>query len=255
MYPKRLATTGVALAAAFGLALTGCAPTTSGDTTTGVPPSSSAPADPQAELTAAFEQLNKQSARVKVTSPLINGSGVLDPVAKTSDMTMDMGAMGKIQMISTGDDVYLKMTGTLAAGSSGDKWLHMDMSKVSDDSQFKILADGDPGNVRKMLKSIVTVERTGPGAYAGTLDYSKAGDETADVVKTFGDGAKSVPFTAAVDSEGRLTELVIDMTVLAESLGEMRSTYSDFGLSVTATAPPAKQVEKAPMDLLEAFGG
>ncbi|MEV6816632.1 hypothetical protein [Micromonospora sp. NPDC051296] len=248
---RRLATTGVALATALSLGLTGCVPTATRDAASPSASASSAPADPRAELTAALEQLNKQSAQVELVSPIMNASGALDPLSKTSDMTLDMGAMGKMQMVSSGDDVYLKMSGKLAGPS--DKWLHLDIAKLGDDSQLKTMADGDPGNVTGMIKSIVAVERTGPGSFAGTLDYTKSVGEDSDLVQTFGDKAAAVPFTATVDADGRLTELIIDMTALDPSLGEMRVTYFNFGSPVTVRTPPASEVETAPAELLDAF--
>ncbi|RKN39971.1 hypothetical protein [Micromonospora endolithica] len=256
MIHRRLATTGVALVAALGLGLTGCGTTTdAGPGGDAAAPTSTAPADALGELTAAAQQLNKQSMRVTMTSALLNGSGTMDPATKTSDMTLDMGTLGKFQVLSTGDDVYLKMSGgLLAQQSSSDKWMHLDMRKVSKDSPFNFMPDGDPGGVNKLVNSVVAVERTAAGGYAGTLDYTRTMADDKDIA-AFGDKAKAVPFTATVDAEGRLTELVVDTSTLVESFGKMSTRYADFGTPVTVRTPPASEVQEMPTELLDTFAG
>lgn len=243
---RRLATTGVALAAVLGLGTTGCGTTTGAPTGTWAAPASSAPADALAELTAAAHQLNKQSSRMVMTSPVMKGSGVLDPVARKMDVTLEMGSDNKVRMVSLGDDSYLKMGG-------GDAWLHLDSRKAAEGSQLKALSSGDPGGVNELLKHVVEVKRSGEGGFVGKLDYGRAGNDEA--VAALGDKAKAVPFTATMDGEGRLTELVVDMDAIAPGLGKMTTTYSDFGTTVTVKKPPASLVEEAPAEVLKAFGG
>ena len=253
MYTTRLASTGIALATALALGLSGCAPTTDQNGKPHSTPSSSAPADPRVELTAALEQLNKQSSKFELDSLIINASGALYPLKMASDITVEMTAARTMRMVSSGDDLYLKFDGEQAADLP-DKWLHLDMAKLDDDSDLRTMAD-DPGNVKALIKGIVTIDRTGPGNYAGILDFTTSVGEDSDLAKTFGDKATAVPFTATVDTDGRLTELFIDLTVLDVSLGQMRATYFDFGNPVTVRKPPASEVEEAPAEMLEAFGG
>lgn len=245
MKTRRLATTGVALAAALGLGLTGCGTRTDAPAGNWAAPASNAPVDARAELTTAAQQLSEQSSRVVMTSPILKGSGVLDPVARKMDITLEMGSDNKFRMITLGDDSYLRM-------GSRDTWLHLDSRKVGDGSQLKAMANGDPGGVNELLKHVVEVKRA-EGGFAGTLDYGR-GAASAEAA-ALGDKAKAVPFTARTDAEGRLTELVVDMDAIVPGMGKMTSTYSDFGRTVTVKKPPANQVEEAPAEVLAAFGG
>ncbi|RGC70530.1 hypothetical protein C5N14_03525 [Micromonospora sp. MW-13] len=130
MNTRRLATTGVALVATFGLGLglTGCGnqdgadtPVASGSSGTGSAPASSAPADALAELTAAALKLNEQSVRMNIKSSILSGGGLMDPRSKSADMTLDMGAQGgKIRVIIISDDAWLKVN---TISTSGCTWM------------------------------------------------------------------------------------------------------------------------------------
>ncbi|MER5333290.1 hypothetical protein [Micromonospora sp. NPDC002717] len=254
MNTRRLATTGVAIVAALSLGLTGCGTKTDADAPagngTGAAPASSAPADARAELTAAAQKLNQQSVRMELKSAVVNGSGVMDPATKTGDMTMKLGAEGTFRILLLGDDAYLKITGMQGMPK---KWLHMDTTKLGKSGQFNLMPEGDPGGAKQMIESVVDVEKTGTGSYAGTLDYTrtKADDPS---IKALGEKAKAVPFTAKVDDQGRLVEFAIDTSVLHESLGMMTTTYSDFGAPVTVKKPAASDTQEAPQELIESMG-
>ncbi|TCB87866.1 hypothetical protein E0H26_28645 [Micromonospora zingiberis] len=252
MHPIRSASTGLALAAALALGLTGCAPGSNQHEAPLATPVTSTAADPRAELTAALEEINKQSCRFELVSAVVNAAGTLHPLNLLADMALDMGDGQTMRLLTIGDDLYLKLGGE-QAGDLSDKWLYVNTSKLDDDSDLKIMAD-DPGNVRALIKSIVAVDRTSPGNYAGTVDYTKTAGVDSDLVRMFGDKAASVPFTATVDTEGRLTGLVIDMTTLDARIGEIKATYSDFGTPVTVRKPPANEVKDAPPELVKAFG-
>ncbi|MFG1775582.1 hypothetical protein ACGFIG_04020 [Micromonospora sp. NPDC049048] len=257
MNTRRLATTGVALVAALALGLTGCgggtdaeAPAGDGGATTGAAAASSAPADARAELGAAAKKLNQQSVKVKLTSPVINGDGMMDPAAKSGDMTLKMGAEGTFRILMLGDDVYLKVTGMEGMPK---KWMHMDVTKLGKSAQLNMMPDGDPGGAQQMVESVVDVEKTGPGTYSGVLDYTRTKPDD-KAIQALGDKAKAVPFTARVDDQGRLVEFAVDTQVLHESLGTMITTYSDFGTPVTVKKPAAGDTQEAPQELIESLG-
>ncbi|MER7169201.1 hypothetical protein ABT336_24460 [Micromonospora sp. NPDC000207] len=255
MKTRRLATTGAALVAAFGLALTGCGTDGTSDTPAGngdgaAAESSAAPADPRAELGAAAMKLNEDSVRVEIKSSVLSGGGVMDPTAKKLDMTMDLGGQGSFRMITIDNDGYLKYTGV--PGMS-DKWLRLDISKLDASGQMNLMPDGDPGGARQLVNGVVDIEKDGDRSFSGTIDYTKAkpGDKA---VEQMGEKGKAVPFTAKTDDQGRLVELVVDTSVLDQSLGKMTTTYSDFGTEVDVQKPPAAETQDAPPALLESFG-
>ncbi|GGM28817.1 MULTISPECIES: hypothetical protein [Micromonospora] len=251
MRTRRLATTGAALVAAFGLTLTGCGSNGTDAPAGGAAPEASAPADPREELSAAALKLNEQSVRVEIKSSALNGEGVMDPKTKQVDMTMSLGEQGTFRMLTVGDDGYMKFSGVPGLP---DNWLHLDVTKLGANGQLNIMPDGDPGGAKQLVNGVVDVEKTGDGAFSGTIDYTKAkpGDKA---VEQMGEKAKAVPFTARVDDEGRMTELVVDTSVLHESLGKMTTTYSDFGTKVDVQKPPANETQEAPESLLRSFSG
>ncbi|MEV4202436.1 hypothetical protein [Micromonospora globbae] len=255
MKSRRLATTGVALVAALGLGLAGCGNQTDADAPAADGTSAAATtaaAEPRDELLAAAKKLNEQSVRMKLESSAMTASGVLDPKKMAADMTMEVGGQGKFQVVTIGDDTYMKISG-LSSGSS-DKWMHLDTSALSGGGQLAVITKDDPAGANKLVTGIVDVKRTGDGTFEGTLDYTRSQPNDQDI-KALGDKAKAVPFTAKVDGEGRLVEFVIDASVLHASLGKMVTTYSDFGTDVEVKKPPASEVQEAPAELAKILGG
>jgi hypothetical protein len=253
MNTRRLATTGAALVAALGLALTGCGTNGTSETPAGngsgeAAAPSSAPADAREELSAAALKLNEDTVRVEIESSVLSGGGVLDPKARQADMTMKMGGAGSFRMLMVGNDGYLKYDGV---PGMPDKWLHLDSAALG---QAGLMPDGDPGGAKQLIAGVVEVEKKGDREFSGVLDYAKAkpGDKA---VEQMGEKARAVPFTARVDDQGRLVELVVDTSVLHESLGKMTTSYSDFGTKVEISKPPAGETQEAPASLLESLGG
>ncbi|MBY8873455.1 hypothetical protein K7640_16595 [Micromonospora sp. PLK6-60] len=256
MKNRRLATTGVALVAALALGLTGCGNQTGADTPAAggadTPEVTTAPASALDKLTAATLKLNEESMRLKIDSSFLKSTGLMDPKSKTADMTMDMGGQGKIRFMIVGNDAYLKVTGMSGSGLP-DKWMHMDATKLGPESRTSLMPDGDAGGAKKMVDGIVEVTETGTNSFSGTLDYTKANPGKKEIA-ALGEKAKKVPFTAKVDDEGRLTQLVVDTSVLQQSLGKLTTTYSDFGVDVKAEKPAASETAPAPESLVKAFG-
>ncbi|WBB66659.1 hypothetical protein [Micromonospora sp. WMMD812] len=253
MRSRRLATAGVALVAALGLGLTGCGNQSGADDPAAngnAAPATSAPADPRAALNAAALKLNEQSVRMKIESSVLKGDGVLDPKTMTAEMTMTAGG-GTFGVRTVGDDSYLKISGVPGASKN---WLHVNTAALSENSQLSVITKDDPVGANKLVKSVVDVQKTGEGTYAGTMDYTRTVPNDKDI-QALGDKAKAVPFTAKVDAEGRLTEMTVDTSVLHESLGKMVTTYSDFGTAVKVAKPAAGETEEAPEELIKALNG
>lgn len=249
-------TLGVAaLVLVAGLGATGCRPT-AGTPTTGAAPASSATVSAEAELAAAASKLGEQSVRVDMKmGALMTGKGVMDPKARTGDMTMGMAAAGQsmeFQVRLLGQDLYMKIGGSLGkqlGQSLGGKWMHVDASKIKAGSSFDIMPEGDPGGAQRMIKALKNVERDGPNSFKGTLDMTKAPNADQKSLDALGAKATDVPFTAKTDDQGRLVELTVDMSALSPEVGTMEIRYSDFGTPVTVKAPPAADVAEMPAQL------
>lgn len=255
MTKRRFTTSGLALVAALSLGVAGCSQ-----------PAADSPAAPTGEATtasqlsaleelqAAVEKLNQESVRVSLTGGAQSGGGEMDPRAGTAKMNLKMSLGGEsmdIEFIRLQDDIYLKVPG-LGGGAAG-KWMHIDGSKLAADSSLGNMLRGDPAGAENLIKGVAEVQRDGERRFKGTIDVTKSPTANSAALGTLGDKAKAVPFTAAVDEQGRLTELTVDMSVLAAALGKLVATYSDFGAPVTVERPAASEVTEAPAELLGAF--
>ncbi|MBL7255075.1 hypothetical protein [Paractinoplanes lichenicola] len=264
-------TRGLALAGALAavVALGGCgdkqvttgiaeggsgAPTAPATATTTAP---AAAAGPAAELEAAATKLSDAPVKVDVISLAgVTISGAFDAKAQQGDMTMELGPAGGMSMKQLGNDLYVKVTGSMAAaveGAAAKKWMHIDLSTVPESSSLNI-KNNDPKVTAKLLTSAMSVKKTGDNKFSGTVDMTKSPTFNAQTAKGLAGKMKAVPFTAEVDAEGRLVELTFDMEKIAAGAGEMITRYSDFGVPVAVEAPPAAQVVEMPASFKKAMG-
>ncbi|HEX7744324.1 MAG TPA: hypothetical protein VF462_03535 [Micromonosporaceae bacterium] len=255
MNTRRLTTTGVALVAALSLGLTGCNDGSTGGTAgPAASASSAAPKlEPREELSAAARKLSESTAKIDFGMTGFTGNGVVDPATKKLQMAMNVGVGNqamKMDIRAVDQDFYLRLEGV--PNLSG-KWLHIDSSKLPAGSQLQRMRAGDPLGANNLMAGVTEVQRTGEGSLKGTLDLTKSPTADKDAMKMLGDKAKSVPFTAEIDEQGRLTELVIDMESVHAGLGQMKTTYSDFGVPVTVETPAASEVQEAPAELVKGF--
>lgn len=232
-----------------GLAEGGSAPAAAATT--------AAPATPGGELEAAAVKLSDLPVKVDVISLAgITITGSFDAKAQRGDMSMELGPAGGMSMRQVGNDLYVKVTGSMAGaidGASAKKWMHIDLSQVSETSSLNI-KNNDPRVTAKLLTSAMQVKKTGERSFSGTVDLTKSPTYNAQASKGFAGKMKAVPFTAEVDAEGRLEELTFDMEDVAPGAGEMITRYSDFGVPVSVQAPPAAQVVEMPPAFAKAMG-
>jgi len=130
------------------------------------------------------------------------------------------------------------------------KWMLIDPTKVkSDDVPIKYDNETDPGDAGAVLRAIVEVEQTSAGHYAGTTDLTQQGE--ADIVDAarltaLGVKAKAVPFSATVDSQGRLTSTVVKIPAAGKTkASEYEITYSGYGSTPTPAVPSADEQQRA----------
>ncbi|WP_406077482.1 hypothetical protein [Micromonospora sp. NBC_00858] len=237
----------IALAAAL---MAGCG-TDSGDTAQNTSP---APATSAADPVAAIQQAMDRSlsgpvtmdAAVKAGGQSITLSGKMDPATKTIQVTGN--APEPIEARLIGDTAYIKSE----SGEGKKPWMKVDLTKLRPTSALR--QSFDLKSQTGIIGGIVTAESTGAGTYKGTADLEKAAaaassdggmregiESSAKLAKD----PKAIPFEATVDGEGRLTAL--SYTVATKTLGDLVTDMkmSDFGKSVSVSAPPAGEVEEA----------
>ncbi|GAA0383639.1 hypothetical protein GCM10009541_27880 [Micromonospora gifhornensis] len=160
--------------------------------------------------------------------------------------------------------VKLDLQGAAASSVPGrdklslGKYQHLDQTRIQGNRSLGFdFEKVDPAGSAVLTQAVTEVRRTGDGAYAGTIDLSKAaeaGSLDQSMITALGAQANSVPFTATTDAQGRLTELVLQVPGTGETAAqEIRVTYSDYGNATAAQQPPADQVVEAPPELYNLF--
>ena len=138
---------------------------------------------------------------------------------------------------------------------STDKWFHIDATKLGANPTLPVDPNGG-ANTAALLKNAVDVKQTDGTHYSGTVDLTGGSASTPlgqPDLDRLGQKAKAVPFTATVDSQGRLTEVKLDFPAVDPQIPAVTSTYSDYGTTVTVTKPDPAQVQEAPDTLYQIF--
>jgi hypothetical protein len=246
--------TGAALAASL-VFVAGCQK--DGATSSG--PSSAPGVNASQELGAAATKLNSTSYKFTINAADTTFNGAADPAAKAMKMSLAASGQGismNVELLVVSPDLYVKISGLPLPGLDTGKWLHLDSSKITSMDSLGLGDPSDPTSTQQLAKMLVTVEKTGDHAYKGTLDLTKGsalGVGKGDLGK-LGDKAKSVPFEATTDDQGRLTSLKITVPAIGSEKETVVSiTFSDFGAPVNATKPAASEVQEAPEQIYQFF--
>jgi hypothetical protein len=256
---RQLAATGLGLVATLTFAVAGC--TGAADSPTVAPSASPGASETPSPGTAeAAAELSQAAAKLAADSFAMtttfgpNGSvtGVMDPPNKLGKTTFKNTIQNTdvvIDSLLVGEDIYVKIAGL--TGDLGTKWLHIDVQRLSADSNLGFTpGEFDPASSERLLKTAAEVRQVGDRDFVGTLDLTKAtgiatiGDK---VAVNLGDDAKNVPFEASTDEQGRLVLLKISLPAATGSPQRTIETrYSDFGTAVVVQRPPASDVIEAP---------
>jgi hypothetical protein len=251
MKTRRLAVASLALVAALSVGVAGCNTQAGSEgSPAGSSDSPAAKANPADELAAAVRKLNEDTFTIRLKMSVMSAEGAMDPAAKKANLSMKMEAAGQsidFKIILLDPNLYLKYSGVPGMPK---EWMRIDSSKIKDGSSLDIMPEGDPMGANNLVKGIVAVERDGDLGFKGTLDLTKSPTADAESMKMFGEKVKAVPFTAKVDSQGRLVEMSVDTESVSPMLGEMRVSYDNFGKPVEITAPKASDVVEMPDSLL-----
>ena len=190
--------------------------------------------DARPELVAAARRVAEQTFRLTVETADIAGKGVMDPRTRTGDMIVDFRTGRQLWVTVYEDDVYFSALGV--PGVSFGTRFRLWKSEVPAGSYLDAMPDDDPSGSGRLVDAAVNVRRdserpvNGRYAFAGTVDLMATPYADENLRREFGDKVKAVPFTAAVDDQGRLVEFVIALDTLASGLGKVRAAWSDFGL-------------------------
>jgi len=229
---------------------------------------SSIPADPKEALRASTKELEKGNFTFTLAGDGLTGKGLMHKPSKSAQMSMKIddgsGMTMDMEMVFIEPDSWVMLDlGELAAMVPGaDKWKgkyqHLDQSKAKDAGELgRYLEEVDPAGSAELLKGVTDVQKTAEGSYTGKIDASLATESSAldaDTVKALGAQAKALPFTAKLDAEGRLVELVVSVPAAGETKAhDIKIAYADYGKATAAQKPPADKVIEASNDIYEMF--
>lgn len=260
---RRLLVSGAVLIAVLGIA--GCDTKTAPASGTAAPVATASPtASPLERLQAAAKRLGEDTSKVKMElGNVMTGSGQIDPKNKKGTFAMSMSAAGQnidMEMVTNGNDAYLKMGGQLAS-VLGDKWMHMDATKF-EGGKLGMMSQGDAAKAQALVNALTDLKADGPNSFSGTLDMAKSSPLGEDALKTLKGVDTKVPFTATLDDQGRMATMTMDMSGLAKgqqmpegmTLGKMVVSYSDFGTPVTVKIPAKSETQELPKEMSGLLG-
>jgi hypothetical protein len=187
------------------------------------------------KLVAAFATT---SYKFKVTANDGSYSGGVDPVKDTLTSTITVSSPGMSMSVDTMGDSGTYVTrigGSPLPGMDGKTWYRVDAAKMSEAGALGISSTKDPTGIRPLVAAVTEAQQTGD-AWKGTVDLTHVahwGPISPETTEQLGDAAKSVPFEATVDGQGRLTKMTVQLPGNA-----VTALYTDFGSAVPVTMPP-----------------
>jgi hypothetical protein len=258
---------GLGLLASATLVLSGCdKATTNGGTGTGGGGSSASPSPsplaPKDAVLASTKMLTQTTYKYTISSDGMSGSGAADPAAKKTQMSVkgtQDGVNLSMDIVLVGTDLWLKMDlgGLNATVGIPNKYMHLQQSKLKDQANlglFNTKDDTDPAESAKLLKGVVDAQKVDATHYKVTFDLTQTTSSAVDaaVLTKLGDKAKSVPGTVTLDSQGRLSEVTVDLSAV-DPQATVKVTYSDYGAPVNVNPPPAADTVEAPQAVYDMF--
>lgn len=250
-----------------------------------IAPSGASPGtgDAKQALLNSTNEIRNGNFKFTMTGPSSTAEGQVHQPSQSAEMRVTIGdpssdLMMKLDVIHYKPDSWVKaeLGGKSASSIPGvqklnlGKYQHLDQTRIKGNRSLGFDFDKlDPAGSAVLTEGITEARQTGDGTYEGTLDVSKAaeaGSMDPAVITALGAQAQSVPFTAKLDPQGRLSELVIKVpaagqnasasasTGTATSAGQdIKITYSDYGNATAAQKPPADQVVEAPPEFYNLF--
>lgn len=229
------------------------------------------PGDAKQALLASTREISNGNFRFTMSGAGSTAEGQVHEPSQSAEMRVTVGKptddlFMKLDLIHYKPDSWVKVDlgGTTAGSLPGvqklnlGKYQHLDQTRIKGNRNLGFDFDKvDPAGSEVLTQGITEVRQTGEGAYAGTIDVSKAaeaGSVDPTVITALGAQAKSVPFTAKLDPQGRLSEMVIQIPAAGQTKAQdIRITYSDYGSATAAQKPPADQVVEAPAEFYNLF--
>lgn len=220
--------------------------------------------DPKQALLASTLEIAKGNFSFVIRSASTQGEGVVHLPSQSARMKMTFGGTGSsiaTDIIYIGSDGWAKIGGDGLAALPGldllatGKYHHLDKTRIKGAALLDFdFSDVDPAGAATLTQAVVDVRKS-DGGYVGFVDLTKAADASlvgGSIVSDLGAAASKLPFEAKVDSQGRLTDLIVKVPAIGKTAAQdLRVSYSDYGAAPAPKAPPAAEVVEAPAELYE----
>ena len=257
--PLRTPTLAVVSAAVL-IVLAGCGqPANSAGAGAPAAVTTTAPADPVERINTAAAKINEASFKFSIESDGVKATGVRHQPSDSTQLTMTGSADGNefsIELIQIRTDMWMKLDFGIDPGDDPAMqgladalggWTHV--SKDEAESNVGSLAKaGAAAMGTDLIKGAADLKETAPGTFTGTIDLSSRLDlDIADkeTIAALGDKAKAVPITVILDSEERLSTLVLDIPAAGKAKAQQaKIKFFDFDKVEQPKAPPADQVKE-----------
>jgi hypothetical protein len=231
--------------------------------TTGTTGSAAPASDPKEQLVVGIRALNTVPHRVaiKTTTGTVGteAEGVIDPARRVARLTQSLVVAGKTSrtvVVVLGADVYVRYDDGGIPGLPPGTWGHLDGRRLTSLRAVGLGSTDDPSGKLAMVGAVTSIERTGPQEVRGTLDLTAGPGLFPDAVKALGDAARSAPWQARFDQQGRLVWLSVSIPGAGDRPAVANETsYSAFGEPVTVDRPPVRETVEAPETMYKLFGG
>ncbi|WP_244367739.1 hypothetical protein [Micromonospora echinofusca] len=215
------------------------------------------------------QAISQGNFRFAITGQGVTSRGVVHQPSRSAQLTVAFDQAGgkspiNFDLIHVEPESWVKLdlngaTGIPAVDNlASGKYLHLDQSRIKDIKDLRFdFSNVDPAGSAVLTRAVTDVREAGPGAYAGTINLDEA-SEAAMIDPTsltaLGVEAKAVPFTAKVDDQKRLTELVIQIPATGNTKAyDLKVNYSDYGAATPAQKPTATEVVEAPAELYDLY--
>src|SRR5690606_13193554 len=125
-------------------------------------------------------------------------------------------------------------------------WMHLDLARLGDKGIMGFQpGQSDPANAADMLAGFENVEQVDARTFRGELNLSEVdGSSVADALD---EPTGVVPMTVALDSEGRLESITMEIPETDDMPAQtVRIRYFDYGTDVSINPPSEDEVAPAP---------
>jgi len=263
---------GLASLIVVGLTAGGCTSAASGSSPAPAPTSSAPDAShfitPMERLRAAIPTANSPAFAFSIKHSDYSSTGVIDPRHKLAEIESTEIKARPSRIITmttllTAKKAWVKVH-IVPSGTSRPampaSWMLIDQRKIKykGDGPF-LYGDGqyDPGYASLLCSSGTSVTQTGAGTLQGVADLG--GTEPGEIfsaaeMKALEVKAYTLPFTAELDSHGRLTKLSIRIPAAGAYPARVHEIdYTGYGTVAVPTIPTAAQQTNAPRDFYTEF--